>query len=136
MKICPCGSGRDYTDCCKPYHDGQPAPSPEALMRSRYSAFVLKLEAYLLATWLPDTRPATLELDDVPWRGLRVIHAEGDRVEFAADFEGGQLHERSRFENIDGRWFYRDGEMLPPVKPGRNEACPCGSGRKYKKCCG
>jgi len=60
-------------------------------------------------------------------------------VEFAADYQGGQLHERSRFLKEEGKWFYLNGDILPPVtaaKVGRNDPCPCGSGKKFKKCCG
>jgi SEC-C motif-containing protein len=95
-------------------------------MRSRYSAYVLRLRDYLLATWHPATRPAELELDDpasraTKWLGLdvRAARAEGDRgeVEFVARYRVGgasaqRLHERSRFERVDGRWYYRDGEFI------------------------
>jgi SEC-C motif-containing protein len=124
------------------------APTAEALMRSRYSAYVLKNSAYLNDTWHPSTRPVALDVssDDTEWRRLEVVGtekgAETDSegvVEFAAWFQGGQLHERSRFVREEGRWFYLDGEILPPhqqEKPGRNAPCPCGSGKKYKRCCG
>jgi len=70
---CPCG-GENYDTCCGRYHHGTPAPDAASLMRSRYSAFVLKLEDYLLATWHPDTRPASLDLDtdNTKWLGLEV----------------------------------------------------------------
>ena len=62
MSACPCGSGRAYAACCGRLHSGaENAASAETLMRSRYSAYVLKLEDYLLATWHPDTRPRQLE---------------------------------------------------------------------------
>jgi len=138
---CPCGSGRPLAHCCGRYHAGEPAPGAEALMRSRYSAFVLKLSDYLSETWHPSTRPPALnvEQDDVAWQRLQIIDSGEDWVEFAAFYEGGQLHERSRFVREAGRWFYLDGEILPPIKeerPGRNAPCPCGSGKKYKRCCG
>lgn len=116
-------------------------------MRSRYSAYTLKLGDYLYATWHPSTRPLSLDIqsDETPWLRLEVIATdkgvEGDSegiVEFSAHYQGGQLHERSRFVKEEGKWFYLDGEILPPVvaaKPGRNEPCPCGSGKKFKKCC-
>jgi SEC-C motif-containing protein len=119
----------------------------EALMRSRYSAYVLKLSDYLAATWHASTRPPSLDIgsDTTVWLRLSILSAEkggkGDdegMVEFAADYQGGQLHERSRFLKEAGRWFYLDGEMLPSQsaeKVGRNDPCPCGSGRKFKKCC-
>jgi len=116
---CPCG-GSDYAGCCGRYHGGTPAPDAAALMRSRYSAYVLRLEAYLLATWHPDTRPATLDLaaDDAKWLGLEVrrhVQESADRatVEFVARYKIGgrahRLHEISRFVREQGRWFYLDG---------------------------
>ena len=91
-------------------------------MRSRYSAYVLKLEDYLLATWHPDTRPAELDLDadDTKWLGLNVKkHVRQDEthatVEFVARYriagKGYRLDELSRFVKQDGRWYYRDGEL-------------------------
>ena len=118
---CPCG-GADYAACCGRYHDGGIAPDAEALMRSRYSAYVLKLEAYLLATWHPDTRPDDLALaeDHTKWLGLSILkhHSESDEqstVEFVARFKisgrAAKMHEISRFLRIDGRWHYLDGEF-------------------------
>ena len=75
-------------------------------MRSRFSAFALGLSDYLLASWHPDTRPATLELDDTVWRRLQIVDVAGDVVEFRASYRGGLLHERSRFAQVDGRWYY------------------------------
>ncbi len=118
---CPCNSGQLYADCCGPWHaglaSGVHAPTPEALMRSRYSAYVLGLLDYLLATWHASTSPGDLELPPVKWLGLEVRHAEamGDAgvVEFVArcrDSSGAQrMHETSRFVRQDGRWFYIDG---------------------------
>ena len=89
---CPCGSDVIYPQCCGRWHeglaDGVGAPTPEALMRSRYSAYVLGLPDYLLATWHPSTAPGDLELSPVKWLGLEVRHAQaqGDAgvVEFVA----------------------------------------------------
>ncbi len=137
---CPCGSGQALHDCCGRYHGGEAAPTAEALMRSRYSAFVLRLSDYLLDTWHASTRPLNLDIssDDTPWLRLLIIATEGEHVEFAAFYSGGQLHERSRFLREEGRWYYLDGEILPPIaeKAGRNAPCPCGSGKKFKRCCG
>ncbi len=116
---CPCG-GRSYATCCQPYHNGSPAPDAEALMRSRYSAYALKLENYLLATWHPDTRPASLELAQATerWIGLDVKRhvqdsADSTTVEFIARYKVGgrahRLHEISRFIRKEGRWLYVDG---------------------------
>jgi SEC-C motif-containing protein len=146
--VCPCGSGRRLDDCCGRYHRGAAAPSAEVLMRSRYSAYVLKNSHYLRQTWHPATCPPELEIsnDDIHWQQLLIVDTqaggEGDSegaVEFVAAYQGGQLHERSRFSRSQGRWCYLDGEQLPPLKfkpTGRNTPCPCGSGRKYKHCCG
>ncbi|HEY0721074.1 MAG TPA: YchJ family metal-binding protein [Gammaproteobacteria bacterium] len=151
-KYCPCGSGLTYQACCSRYHDGLAAPSAEALMRSRYSAYVLKLAEYLRATWHSSTRPATLSFasDEPKWCGLQILHtcggSESERqgeVEFIArwisvDGKCGALHERSRFLREEGRWFYLDGELFPTVamKVSRNAPCPCRSGKKFKQCCG
>jgi len=120
---CPCGSGRALEACCGRLHAGEPPPDAENLMRSRYSAYVLGLEDYLLATWHPSTRPAALELDATPrphWLGLAIkSHALLDpshaTVEFVARYKlngrAFRLHETSRFERVDGRWLYVDGEI-------------------------
>jgi SEC-C motif domain protein len=117
---CPCGSGANYAACCGRWHAGTPAPTAEAFMRSRYSAFVRGDTAYLLATWHPSTRPPTLELDvDLRWLGLevRAQRTDGDRarVEFVARSKRGgratRLHETSRFVREGGRWYYVDGEV-------------------------
>lgn len=118
---CPCGSGKFPEACCdRLIVDGLPAPDPEALMRSRYTAFVRGAGDYLLSTWHPETRPATLEdpAPDLKWTGLEVYQAatRGDegRVEFVARYKlggrAGRLHERSRFRRLGGRWYYLDGE--------------------------
>ncbi|MFW6346290.1 MAG: YchJ family protein [Halomonas sp.] len=145
-ECCPCGSGQPLTRCCGRYHAGAPAPTPEALMRSRYTAFALGLVDYLLATWHPETRPAELSVDDATrWLRLEVRESgeagDSGQVHFRAIFREGQrfgvLEEASRFCRERGRWFYRDGTpAVSRLKPGRNEACPCGSGRKFKACCG
>ena len=121
--LCPCGSGHGLEACCAPFHAGMRAPDAERLMRSRYSAYVLGLEDYLLATWHPSTCPAALELDATPrphWLGLAVkAHALQDEthstVEFVARYKlngrAFRLHETSRFEKVDGRWLYVDGEI-------------------------
>ena len=116
---CPCGTGKAHASCCGPLHQGAPAATAEALMRSRYSAYVLQLTDYLIATWHPSTRPPTLELDPPRWLGLQVKRheASGDTatVEFVARYKvggkAGRLQECSRFVREDGRWYYLDGEF-------------------------
>jgi SEC-C motif-containing protein len=117
-------------------------------MRSRFSAFALGELDYLRDTWHEDFRPEDLTLDPrVHWIGLEIL-AESQRgdmatVEFEARFlRDGRvdaMHERSDFRYLRGRWYYTHGESLPPHtkswKPARNETCPCGSGRKFKRCC-
>lgn len=122
---CACGSGKPYTQCCGPYHAGTAAPTAEALMRSRYAAFVLEKVEYLLATWHPTTRPAELVLDaQLHWLGLEVRRSHGGsgdsegEVEFVARCKlhgkAGRLHEVSRFVSEDGCWYYVDGVMQEP----------------------
>ncbi|MFF1720124.1 YchJ family protein [Streptomyces sviceus] len=118
---CPCGLQEPYDDCCGRFHRGaSAAPTAEALMRSRYSAFVRLERNYLLRTWHPRTRPGSLDLDaGMRWTGLEILettdgsafHGSGT-VTFRASFKGGSLHERSRFERVDGAWVYVDGEFL------------------------
>ena len=121
---CPCDEQRLYARCCEPFHQGAAAPTAEALMRSRYSAYVLRLEAYLLASWHASMRPASLDLAaETPppkWLGLKILRHErqGDAavVEFVAKFKLGggsaqRLHEVSRFVREDARWFYVDGDL-------------------------
>lgn len=119
-RSCPCGLPKAYDDCCGRYHSGAAAPTAEALMRSRYSAFVKGDVAYLLRTWHPRTQPGRLELDaGMRWTGLEILdtsdgsafHSAGT-VTFRASFRGGSLHERSWFERVDGAWVYVDGEFL------------------------
>jgi SEC-C motif domain protein len=121
---CPCGRPLRYAACCGRWHAGPEhlqAPSAEALMRSRYSAYVRGLADYLLQTWHPRTRPPALAPDDpaLRWLGLEVrrcqrIDDDHAVVEFVARSKTGgrahRLHETSRFERLDGRWVYVDGD--------------------------
>jgi SEC-C motif-containing protein len=117
---CPCGNQKALAECCGPFIDGRDAATTaEALMRSRYSAYVRMNEAYLLATWHPSTRPVVLDLSPAQWIGLTVKrHEQQDEshaiVEFVARYKVGgrahKLHETSRFVREDGRWLYVDGE--------------------------
>ena len=127
---CPCGRvdvkarAVAYADCCGRFVDHvntTPAPDPEHLMRSRYSAFVHKRADYLLTTWHSSTRPASLDLDaGTKWLGLevrehQVTGADTAEVEFVARYRvqgrAVRMHERSRFVRDDGRWFYVDGDQ-------------------------
>lgn len=119
---CPCG-GKDYASCCAPFHRDLNAPDAEALMRSRYSAYVMKLEYYLLATWHVSTRPASLDLakDAGKWLGLevkqfKVQSVNAATVEFVARYKlagrAQRMHELSRFVREQTHWFYLDGDFL------------------------
>lgn len=125
---CPCGQPARYDDCCGALHrahaagQGLAAPTPEALMRSRYSAFVLDLRPYLLASWHASSRPAALEPPErgLKWLGLEVKRsalqdADHGTVEFVARSKLGgrahRLHEVSRFVREGGEWFYVDGDL-------------------------
>ena len=124
---CPCNSGYPLQACCAPYLAGlAPAPTPLALMRSRYTAYALGRAAYVEATWHPSTRPASVVLDPAQrWIGLSILETSGGgddedsgTVEFVARYKvGGRAHrlrERSRFVREGGRWLYVDGESRGP----------------------
>jgi SEC-C motif-containing protein len=159
--LCPCTSQKKYVDCCKPYLTGKPAPTAEALMRSRYTAYTQGMIDYLSETLTPDERKTFDEKSAAEWskrsewKGLEIQATEkgqpGDTegiVEFTANYvlDGKPVahHEKSLFlfDQKEGRWQFK--EALPEVKkpvvrenvPGRNDPCSCGSGKKYKKCHG
>lgn len=154
---CPCRIKENinslaYSDCCEPFHLGNKLPeTPEQLMRSRYSAYYLGLGQYIFDTHHMDYRGGTSveeftqSAKSTHWCGLEVVRAEqdGDKglVEFKAYFLDKDklhcLHEASNFVRENGRWLYTDGEFKPKtiVKISRNDPCPCGSGKKAKKCC-
>jgi SEC-C motif domain protein len=156
---CPCGSNLERTTCCGPLLAGAPAPSPEALMRSRYTAYVVGDIDHIVRTHQP---AAGEEIDrdaverfsrESEWEGLSIVatdrggpdDSEGE-VEFIARYRAAGRehahHERAIFRRVEGRWMFIDGKEIkpPPVrreaKPGRNDPCPCGSGKKYKRCHG
>ena len=127
LSICPCGLG-SYAQCCKPYHDGENAPDAEKLMRSRYSAYVLQNEAYLLKTWHSSTRPTEAlfqNSEHQQWLELKVKqwkigeNQKTAQVEFIAIYKINEkayrLHEISDFVLENGQWFYVDGQF-PDIK--------------------
>jgi SEC-C motif-containing protein len=151
---CPCGSGVTLAECCDPYHAGVAAPSAEALMRSRYSAYVLGLIDYLIDTTLPvqqsglDRVAIAAWSAESSWLGLQVQQVEHVAnsstaapehawVCFTVRWHDGQTEqahaERSAFVTHAGRWYFIDSSE--PLKAGRNDPCPCASGQKFKKCC-
>ncbi|AKH69790.1 hypothetical protein IMCC21906_02122 [Spongiibacter sp. IMCC21906] len=151
MSACPCCSGLDYEECCCPLLQGiDVAQTPEALMRSRFVAFARKAHGYLISTWHHSRRinedETTLKSSfaGIRWTRLDIIDAPAytenrGEVEFVAFYvdeedKPGQLHERSRFVREKGHWLYLDGDILPPVKLGRNDPCWCGSQNKLKAC--
>ncbi|HYD29656.1 MAG TPA: YchJ family metal-binding protein [Azospirillaceae bacterium] len=159
MTLCSCNSGQNFEDCCHPLLDGTPAPTAEALMRSRYTAFVRRDVDYLERTNAPEIRAAFNRADaeravrESEWKDLEVLAVTGGGpedetgdVEFQAlcrrRGEWVRYHELGSFRRDDGQWFYVKGKLDPktsgrrPAMAGRNEPCPCGSGKKYKKCCG
>ena len=150
---CPCHSGKEFNHCCRPYIEGQSnAPTAEALMRSRYVAYAQNNAEYILKTWHESTRPEQDPTDEkVHWIGLQILRTEDGMenderglVEFRARCrikgQSAGIDEASEFIKENGRWFYVDGSTIQPVrsesKQGRNDPCACGSGKKYKKCCG
>lgn len=150
---CFCGSTKSYDHCCKPFHDGKSFPdSPEKLMRSRYSAYAAGKIQYIADTNDAggrddfDFEAAETWSKQSEWLGLEIVAAHGNEVEFKARFktkgEERIHHEVSlfRFDESKKRWYYQEGkEILVPLKNetkiGRNDPCPCGSGKKFKKCC-
>ena len=159
MSNCPCGSGESYAVCCEPIITGkQPAETAEQLMRARYSAHVKVDVDFLYATTHPDYREnydhkgTKSWAEKSEWQGLEILGTnaggstddEGE-VEFMARFRDTEgvrnHHERGQFKRMKNKWLFTEGEMIKsqPIsvtKIGRNDPCPCGSGKKYKKCCG
>lgn len=154
---CECGLGPSVEACCGRYISGKELPpTPEALMRSRYTAYATGAVEYVFATHDPtkndevDEASAREWSSKATWEGLEVheTSTDGDQgvVEFTASYtlRGQKLRHRERavFKKIDGKWLYHDGDMVkpPPItrgaaKVGRNDPCSCGSGKKSKKCC-
>ncbi len=159
VSACPCGSGKRFATCCEPYLQGAPAPTPEALMRSRYTAYTQANIDYIIKTMAGkaaigfDKDAALLWTRTIDWLGLDIVASRTDgasgQVEFIAHYQDAngrqQLHEASEFSQQDGIWFYIDGEhpthcsghatAVTATKVGANDTCPCGSGKKFKKCC-
>ena len=157
MEPCPCCSEKPYTECCYRFIEGGQIPSSaEELMRSRYTAYTQANVDYIERTMKPpvadrfDKDNAKQWAERVEWQKLEVTnvyqHNLHGFVEFAAHYRDDQTRhvivEKSEFHKIDGVWYYVDGTS-PKIKLpttvthiGRNDPCMCGSGKKYKKCCG
>lgn len=161
MQHCPCCSGKSFSSCCEPILSAKsPALTAEALMRSRYTAYAVKAIDYLLASthyaYRDRVDTASLETwaEKAQWLGLNILKTEqgkeGDlegTVEFIATYQENdqtlQHHELGFFKKVKGAWYYYKGKMVKPEdaskkasKTGRNDPCPCGSSKKFKKCCG
>ena len=153
---CLCNSDLPYDLCCEPLHTGKShALTAKALMRSRFTAYAMHNEMYLLQTWDPVSRPEAIDFskETGEWTHLDIIStkkglAKDNKgiVEFKAYFtQGGEeqvMTETSRFIKKQGHWFYLDGQVKSisaskgPVNQGLNAPCSCGSGKKFKRCCG
>jgi SEC-C motif-containing protein len=159
--LCPCGSKRTLSECCLPVLEGtEKAQTAEALLRARYTAFTRGNVDFIWSTHDPRTRRQIRRQGieewskSSEWLGLEIVDVQGGSaadktatIVFHAQYRAeGQLndhHEKATFQRQEEGWVFVDGEPVkpPPViraepKVGRNEPCPCGSGKKYKKCCG
>lgn len=158
---CPCGSELKYKDCCEPIIERKKvASTAEALMRSRYTAYVVGKIEHLEYT-LDDKGRESFDpestrewSENTTWHGIDIVSVDRGGVdddegvvEFIASYEldGQDLqhHERATFKREDGRWMFVDGRVIgrdpyrrETPKVGRNDPCICGSGKKFKKCCG
>ncbi len=159
MSNCPCGSDQEYSACCEPIIGGEKtAETAEQMMRARYSAHVKVDVDFIYNTTHPahregyDHKGTKTWAENSDWAGLQIIETtaggaddETGEVEFIASFrdkEGKRNHhELGHFVREKGQWLFTDGDMVKPkpvsvTKVGRNDPCTCGSGKKYKKCCG
>jgi SEC-C motif-containing protein len=160
-KHCPCGSGKTYSDCCESIIKGKAiASTAEQLMRARYSAYVAGEIGFIAESCVRQEGDYDIDMEETrrwseesDWLGLK-IHAtskggQSDTegvVDFSAFYSRKGLKDEHRetasFKKIDGKWFYTDGKIASTTvvrsqpKVGRNDQCPCGSGKKFKHCCG
>jgi len=160
-ELCPCGSGLAYSACCEPIIKGKtPAATAEALMRARYSAYVKHEIQFIADSCYRREGENDIDMDETrrwseesTWLGLKILgvkqggpNDEEGIVEFSANYTRNGLkddhHEVAGFKKFDGKWLYVEGNLAATTivratpKVGRNEPCPCGSGKKYKHCCG
>ena len=160
-KLCPCGSGKSYGECCEPIVKGaQKAPTAESLMRARYPAYEKHEIDFIINTCEKSENIAEIDRkatedwsNNSTWHGLKILRTEKGGaaddegiVEFEATYTQKGIrdvhHETAYFKKVNGDWMYSYGAMTPTTvvregrKIGRNEPCPCGSGKKYKNCCG
>jgi SEC-C motif-containing protein len=158
---CPCKSGKAYAECCQPIISGKvKAPTAEALMRARYSSYATGEVKFLKVSATEEVQKEFREEESLAWsqaaewHGLEIISTENGgendkegvvefRALYTANGEFCNHHEISKFIKEDDGWKFSEGEIVgeSPImreepKIGRNDPCPCGSGKKYKKCCG
>ncbi len=158
---CPCGSGKTYGDCCGPIIAGTTnAPTAEALMRARYSAYAAHEIDFILSSCVrkagaEEIDPAETRKwsEESQWLGLTVHGTQRGGpaddegvVDFSAHYTRNGLKDEHResasFKKVEGKWLYAEGRLVGTTivraapKVGRNDPCPCGSGKKYKQCCG
>ena len=160
--LCPCGSGKKYSECCEPIIKGtSKAPTAEALMRARYTSYVKQEIDFIINSCEEGEKIAAIDrkatedwAKNSTWHGLKILRTEKGTenddegiVEFEATYtDKGHLrdvhHEIGYFKKVNGEWLYSVGNVKPMTviregsKIGRNDPCPCGSGKKYKKCYG
>ena len=146
--MCYCGEKLSYEEHCEKFIKGEKiAETPLELMKSRYTAFATNNYQYIFDTYHPEKRDFTVEdlatQDGSHWIGLEIVDFDNEKgiVTFIAkykDVDQIMIHkERSKFIFEDGRWFYYESLPFPKLEKTKpNEPCPCGSGKKYKKCCG
>ena len=158
--LCHCGSGLAFEACCEPFLLEREKPATaSALMRSRYCAYAMGAVDYLYKTSGTkvrkefDAESSRKWAESAKWNGIEVLSEEAGGisddvgvVEFIAHYAvedaAFKHHERAEFARINGEWRFIDGKIFGPdpvhrehPKIGRNDPCPCGSGKKYKKCC-
>ena len=156
LSPCLCGSNLEYQKCCEPFHSDKSYPSTAlSLMRSRYAAYVLRNVPYLLETWDITKRPAAIDFsrENITWLRLEIVDLKKGEVNdnkgivtfkafYLQDDIECVMNEISRFTKTNGRWFYLDGVIKSlgainmQTNQGKNAACTCGSGKKFKRCCG
>ncbi|MDD4102469.1 MAG: YchJ family protein [Kiritimatiellae bacterium] len=158
--LCPCGSGLEFEACCEPFLMGKARPpNAKALMRSRYSAYAMGAVDYLFKTSGPkvrkefDAENTKKWSESAEWTGIEILDEQGGSetddlavLEFIAHYSVNGTafdhHESASFAKKNGEWIFMDGKIYGPdpvrrehPKVGRNDPCPCGSGKKHKKCC-
>ncbi len=158
---CPCESGKEYAECCEPIIKGKvKASTAEALMRARYTSYVNHEINFIADSCVKEDEENEIDLEETrawseesTWHGLQILRTEKGKenddegiVEFTATYTRKGLRdvhkEQAHFTKKSGEWLYDAGNLIPTTivregeKVGRNDPCPCGSGKKYKKCCG